>query len=83
MGATANSAGSGMESCADVASAATEMSVNITNALGQTVKQVNTGNLNAGQHNFSVNTADLAAGMYFINFTDGANVVTQRFVVAN
>ena len=59
-----------------------DMNVSISNALGQTVKQVNTGNLDAGQHNFSVNTSDLASGMYFINFTDGQNVMTQRFVVA-
>jgi hypothetical protein len=59
-----------------------DMNVSISNALGQTVREVNTGNLNAGLHNFTVNTADLAAGMYFINFTDGQNVVTQRFVVA-
>ena len=59
-----------------------DMEISISNALGQTVKNVNTGNLDAGVHNFSVNTSDLAAGMYFINFTDGQNVMTQRFVVA-
>lgn len=59
-----------------------DMNVSISNALGQSVKQVNTGNLDAGQHNFTVNTSDLAAGMYFINFTDGQNVMTQRFVIA-
>ena len=62
--------------------AAQEMNISISNALGQTVKQVNTGNLNAGQQDFAVNTANLAAGMYFINFTDGQNVMTERFVVA-
>ena len=59
-----------------------DMNISISNGLGQIVKQVNTGNLDAGQHNFSVNTSDLASGMYFINFTDGQNVMTQRFVVA-
>lgn len=61
---------------------AQDMNINITNALGQTVKAVNAGNLSAGQHNFSVNTNGLAAGIYFINFNDGAASTTERFIIA-
>ena len=32
--------------------------------------------------NLNVNTSDMAAGIYFLNFSNGAQSTTKRFVVA-
>jgi hypothetical protein len=59
-----------------------DLSINVMNSLGQIVKVVNTGSLTAGQQNLNVNTSDMAAGIYFLNFSNGAQSTTKRFVVA-
>ncbi|MGB0863034.1 MAG: T9SS type A sorting domain-containing protein, partial [Saprospiraceae bacterium] len=59
-----------------------ELTINVTNTLGQTVKVVNTSSLDAGQQNLNVNTSDLSAGIYFLNFSNGTQSTTKRFVVA-
>ncbi len=59
-----------------------DMNINVMNALGQVVEVVSAGNLASGEHNLSVNTEDFTAGIYFVNFSNGATSTTKRFVVS-
>jgi len=62
--------------------ASQDMNISIMNALGQVVRVVNTGSMSAGQHNLNVNTSDFSTGMYFMSFSNGSQVTTKRFIVA-
>ena len=59
---------------------ATDMTISIVNALGQTVQHVATQNF-VGQNTLNVNTSALSSGVYFVNAISENGVVTQRFVV--
>mgnify|MGYP000032357639 CR=1 FL=1 len=56
------------------------VSINLVNALGQTVYTNNLGNVN-GTQNIAINTADLEAGMYFVNVTVNGTVSTERISI--
>lgn len=60
-----------------------DMNISIRNALGQVVEIVNTGSMAAGQHTLNVNTSNYAGGMYFLSFSNGTQVTTKRFIVAD
>ncbi len=59
---------------------ATDMSISIVNALGQTVQQIANSNFN-GANKLTINTAALTSGVYFINAITNDGVVSQRFVI--
>lgn len=58
----------------------TELQVNVYNALGQRVAQNNLGVV-AGERSVTINTAELTAGMYVIELTDGTNKESQKLIV--
>ena len=53
----------------------------LLNTTKQVVEVLNTTALNAGQHNFAVNTNNLAPGMYYVSFASNGQVTTERFVI--
>jgi len=53
--------------------------LNVFNTNGQLV-QNQTANLTAGKHQLEVNTADLAAGIYHLQLTDGERVKTVKML---
>lgn len=59
---------------------ATDLNISITNALGQAVQQVANQTF-VGNNNLTVNTSQLASGVYFINATTTEGVITKRFVI--
>ncbi len=59
---------------------ATDLNISIKNALGQTVQQVANQSF-LGENTLTINTSNLAAGVYFINAVNDNGVITKRFVV--
>jgi len=59
---------------------AKDLNINILNALGQQVQQVAASNF-VGNNTLTVNTNNLAAGIYFLNITSATGTKTERFVV--
>jgi len=59
-----------------------DLNINITNTLGQIVATVNT-DIVKGSNNIEVNTANLAAGLYFINFEAEGQIMAKRISVAH
>lgn len=62
---------------------ASDMTVEIVNALGQTVQQVTTQTFQAGQHNLNVNTSELPSGLYMVALRKGNALMNKRFVVTH
>lgn len=58
-----------------------KISIEVQNLLGQKVSMVFNGNLQKGENTLNVNTSDLAAGNYFINFSDGETSKKMKFIV--
>lgn len=48
-----------------------DVKINLLNQMGQHVKQIVDGNLNAGTHNLKFRTADLSQGIYFMEVVIG------------
>lgn len=59
---------------------AAELTLTVTNALGQTVQHVASGTYQGAQ-TIQVDTRQLAAGVYFLNAVGENGVTTKRFVV--
>ncbi len=59
---------------------AEKLTIEIYNALGQKVHTVANTSFN-GENTLTVNTSDLAAGIYHLNLVSQNGVTTQRFVV--
>lgn len=57
------------------------VTISILNITGQTVKEINAGQLNAGVNKVAISKQDLAAGSYFAQVKSGSSVVTRNFVV--
>ncbi len=55
--------------------------VNVTNTLGQTVYTENLNNVN-GNQNLEINTSNLEAGLYLVNVTVNGNVITKKITVS-
>ncbi len=54
------------------------ISVIVTNVVGQTVVTKNLGQLSAGDHTFNLDASNLQNGMYFVKLTNGTdNIVTS------
>lgn len=60
---------------------ATKLDINLMNAIGQKVTSIESGNFNGGEHLINVNTADLAAGTYFITIRSEEGVTTKTITV--
>ena len=58
-----------------------DLNINLVNAIGQTLRTIKTGNFVAGEHILNVNTADLAAGTYFVTIRNGVGVTTKTITV--
>lgn len=63
-------------------SEANNVSVVVSNLVGQTVMTENLGQLNAGQHNYSLDVAGLNSGMYLITITAGESKITKQVNVS-
>jgi hypothetical protein len=57
------------------------VTLSIMNITGQTVKEFNLGQLNAGVNKVAISKQDLAAGSYFAQVKSGSSVVTRNFIV--
>ncbi len=57
-----------------------EVTVNVVNAIGQTVTS-NVHNMNAGLNTVNINTANLGAGVYFVNVITENGMRTERLIV--
>lgn len=58
--------------------------ISIMNISGQVVGSINGGNLNAGTYNWSWNSAQVAAGTYFVHINAGtAGTNSQKVVIAH
>lgn len=60
--------------------ATSELTLTISNALGQTIQHVASGTYQ-GPQTIQVNTSELAAGVYFINAVGKNGVTTKQFIV--
>jgi len=60
---------------------ATEISMDLVNMYGQQVAVITSGDYAAGSHKVSVDTRDLAAGLYFYNLKVNDEVLTQKMMV--
>lgn len=59
---------------------ATDMTISIVNALGQTVQNIANRNFTR-ENTLNINTSNLTSGVYFINAIGNDGIVTKRFVV--
>jgi hypothetical protein len=57
------------------------VSVEITNMVGQSVSLINKGRLAVGNHGINLNTADLQSGIYFYTVKVGTQKVTKKMIV--
>jgi hypothetical protein len=57
------------------------VSLSVTNLMGQNVKSEHYGMLNTGKHSFTINTEDLLPGLYFCTFTIGNREFTNQMLV--
>jgi hypothetical protein len=55
--------------------------VELLNNLGQTITQVYQGQVNSGANKFDINTANLSAGVYFVNLLLDNTKVTKKLIV--
>jgi hypothetical protein len=57
------------------------VSVQVTNAIGQVVKTMNLGTVAAGLHSFSMDVNDMPQGFYIVSVTMGSKVVSHKLNV--
>lgn len=57
------------------------VSLEITNISGQTLRSSSLGNLSAGKRIVEINTAAMPAGVYFYTVRSGNNAVTKKMVI--
>ncbi len=60
----------------------TNMTIELTNVVGQTVKAVSTQNFGAGNTNVSIDLNDLSNGLYFVTFRSENGISNQKFMVS-
>lgn len=53
----------------------------LTDMIGQQVQVVEQSYLNAGSHQFEINTNDLSNGIYFVNLSVDQKTITQKLIV--
>ena len=57
---------------------ASDVTITLVNALGQSVLTENLGNLGAGEQNYSLNAETLSNGLYFLNIKAGNGTITKK-----
>jgi len=57
------------------------VTVNVTNLVGQQVMTLNKGSMTAGSQQFTIDASNLTAGVYFITVTVNGQKFTQKMVV--
>lgn len=57
------------------------LSLELTNMVGQKVLSQDKGNVNTGSHEFVIDATNLQAGIYFYTVTAGGTKVTKRMIV--
>jgi len=62
-------------------SEAANVSVSLSNVVGQTVLTENLGQLNAGNHNYSLDAANLQNGLYLVSITAGGSTMTKTLSI--
>lgn len=60
---------------------ASQVSINVTNTLGQNVGVIANDKFSAGVHTVNVATENLTSGVYFINVNAGGYTVTKKLVI--
>jgi hypothetical protein len=60
----------------------TNVSVQVSNALGAAVFSTNTGLLAAGKHTLTIETSHFPPGIYMVSFKTGSKVGTKKIVIA-
>lgn len=60
---------------------AIKLDINLMNAIGQKVSTIEAGNFNGGEHLINVNTANLAAGTYFVTIRSEEGITTKTITV--
>lgn len=60
---------------------ASDVTVNVTDLSGKVVYSNAMGNTAAGKHSVDINTAQLAGGIYTVNFRSNSSIVTKKLVV--
>ena len=63
--------------------AVTEVSMVVTNAFGQKVAVIAEGEFNAGAHIASLETSNLATGVYFCQMIAGDKILSKKLVVTH
>jgi len=58
-----------------------EVRLNLINLLGQMVKDITSGNLEAGRHEIKLDASDLSSGVYFYRLEAGEFISTRRLVL--
>jgi hypothetical protein len=58
-----------------------DVTLTITNTMGQVVKVQNYSSLNKGNHELFITADDMTAGIYFYTITAGKNSITKRMIV--
>jgi hypothetical protein len=53
----------------------------IYNLNGQVVKKLNAGMLSTGNHNITMNCADLQSGAYIVKIAAGQDVLSSKMIV--
>ncbi len=57
------------------------VTLNVTNLVGQQVMNVNEGNLNTGSHQFTLDASKLNAGIYFVTLNVNGQKYTEKMIV--
>ena len=60
---------------------ASDVKVVVTDLAGNAVYTNNVANAAAGKYEFAINTNEMAAGVYTVNFTANNTVVTKKLVI--
>ncbi|MBN3035609.1 MAG: T9SS type A sorting domain-containing protein, partial [Bacteroidales bacterium] len=61
--------------------ARSDLKVEVTNLMGQMVKEIDMGVVNAGLHNVRIEAADMTPGIYFYTVKVGENAITRKMIV--
>ena len=59
----------------------TNVSVKVTNLMGQTVKVLPTQSMQAGANTVNINVSDLTSGVYFYTVEAGTEAITKKMIV--
>jgi PKD repeat protein len=60
---------------------ASQVSITVSNAVGQHLQQVVNSNLNQGDHSYSINTSGLATGLYLVTLTTNGSKLVKKLIV--